>query len=439
MIKIYNARQSVFTLNSIVEKILLIVTLLLGMFYMLSVSTMLQFSIAAVFLVIMLMVPTEISIKYLMLILPANEMLNVGTTSLTMIFVALFTVIHCVLPGKPKRISIELCFGIGLLLISCIGQYVVNGESTALVSTIKHIFFLYYLTSLLNETRGNWEDVYINAFRHAAIGVLYFSLLSIGVNGMPSLITRFTFSEEVTINFIAIVSALVVINLFYIGFVMRKASGFDVVLMVGCTFIGLLTQSRTFILGVAIGLILFFLLSSSLVKKVRFLLIICVCVISIAVVIKTVPLLSDRIETVLGRILTPSGNDMSNGRYDLWAITVQAMMGNSGYFWLGAGDFLNIGAVFDNKVMVAHNLFLETWVIYGILGCAVLLYTYVVYLRKYILKEQRGKLRLVTLIPLIVMICCLFYSHHFIGRSMSIVFGLSFLPIVLDIPSKKGE
>ncbi|MBQ7968412.1 MAG: O-antigen ligase family protein [Clostridia bacterium] len=434
-------RQSVLTfkLNSIVEKLALIVTLLLGAVYMLGVSEIMKLLIGVVFLGIMLIVPKRTSIRYLMFILPANEMINIGTTSLTMIFVALFTIVYCLLSLKSTRISGGLFLGISLLMVSCFGQYVINSESVAMVSTIKHIFFLYYLAILLNETHSNLEKIYIDAFRYAAVGMLYFSLLFIGINGMPSLITRFTFSNEVTINFIAIVCVLVVVNLFYIGFAMHKSSGFDIVLMVGCSFVGILTQSRTFILGVAIGFTLFFFFSSSWIKKLKFLVIICVCFALIALVVSNVPLLSERIDAVFGRILNPSGNDVSNGRYELWAITIQTMMDNLGYFWFGAGDFLNIGAAFDNKVMVAHNLFLETWVIYGTLGCVVLLYTYIVYFKRYILRKQNGRLRLISLIPLIVMIGCLFYSHHFIGRSMSIVFGLSFLPIVLNTQSNKGE
>ena len=114
-------------------------------------------------------------------------------------------------------------------------------------------------------------------------------------------------------------------------------------------------------------------------------------------------------------------------------------MRDPGFFWLGAGDFLNIGAAFENKVMAAHNLFLETWVIYGSLGCMVLLYTYIVFVKRYIIRGQNIRLKMITLIPLIVMFCCLFYSHHFIGRSTSIIFGLSFLPVVLNLPSKNGE
>ena len=438
--EMYLSRQSILSskLNSIVEKLALIVTLLLGAVYMLGISEIMQLLVGVLFLGIMLIVPARVSIRYMMFILSANEMINVGTTSLTMIFVAFFTIIHCLMTMKKTRVSIGLFWGIGLLLVSCLGQYWVSGETASLVATVKHIFFLYYFAILLNESRGNWEKVYIDAFRYAAIGMLYFSFLSIVVNGMPSLITRFTISNEVTINFIAIVSALVVVNLFYIGFVMRKTSRFDVALMAGCIFIGILTQSRTFILGVAIGFILFFLFSSSWVKKAKFLLIICACVALLAVVITNVPLLSERIETAFGRILTPSGDDISNGRYDLWEMTIQAMLSKPEFFWLGAGDFQNIGAAFDNKVMVAHNLFLETWVIYGALGCALFICIYIVFFKRYIFSWKSEKVRLISLIPLIVMMCCLFYSHHFIGRSMSIVFGLSFLPIVHNVPSKNG-
>lgn len=415
------------------------ITMLLGMVNMLNVSETIKTLVGVAFLIALLLLPCTESIKYLMFILCANELLNIGTTSLTMIFVALFTVKECALSIRKPKVNTSIFFaGVALILIGMLA-YITVGTTEALVCTIKHIFFLYYTAKVLEKSRDTWNKIYTEAFQYMAFGVIYFTILSVVINGAPSLATRFTPSSEITINFFGIVCTLVVVNLLYSVLMLKARASKNIYLIIGCVISGLLTQSRSFILAVVIGVLLLFLFTSSLNKKIVFLFAGILSAFIFVVVYVSIPAFADMIEVVMSRIIDPSNGDISNGRYDLWSLTISAMRKNPVYFWIGAGDYNKIGAFFDNKIMVAHNMFLETWVIYGAIGSFLILLNYALFFKQHLFNIKRGKIKKVTLVPLIVMLCSLFFSHHFIGRSMSIVFAFSFLPIVMNSSNENGE
>lgn len=432
------ANTIVIKKNNTIEKLAIVLTLLLGAVYMLGVSAAVEICVGIAFLLVMLILPARISIKYLMFILVANEMLNFGSTSLMMIFVVLFTAIHCFRTIKEIKINAGLFCGVSALLVSSAASTVVAGNTGALLATIKHLFFVYYLAVVLDKSRGEWDRIYVESFSNMAAGVLYFGALAILTSGIPSLTKRFAFSAEISINFSAIVCVLSIVNLVYIKLFSSQKSKRTTILILGCAFFGLLTQSRSFILGVSIGLLLLFLFTSSWIQKFKFMAVGVFCLIAGVVLIMNTSFFQKAIELALGRILNPRNNDISNGRYYLWSVTIAVMMKSAGMRWFGAGDYQAIGAVFDDKILVAHNLFLETWVIYGFIGCAALILLYVFFLKKYVFAGKKLRFNVVSVVPLITMMACMFFSHHFIGRSMSIVFGLSFLPLVMDRSHKNG-
>jgi len=417
----------------------LIITMFLGICHMLSIPEMVKIGVSGIFLVYMLFLPSTNSIRCLMFMLSANELLDIGTTSLTMIFVALFSLKQWFLYIKQPEYCASVFISTFSLVLFGIIVYVLTRSKQALIDAIKHVFFLFYTAKMLSDNRGRWKQLYVELFRYIALGAVFFTVLSVAINGIPSLSQRFTPSREITINFLGIVCALAIVNLLY-GIMMLKANaGINIALAIGCSVCGLLTQSRTFILAVAIGVFLLFLFISSLYKKLIFLYVGAFGSVVFLLIYASVPAVAERVDSVLLRILEPSNDDISNGRYDLWLSTIATMTANPTYFWLGAGDFNAVGALDRGRVTVAHNMFLETWVIFGAIGCILLVINYILYLKRYMFNNSRGRVELVAFVPLIVMLCSLFYSHHFIGRSMSIVFVLSFLPIAIGLDYKEGK
>ena len=402
---------------------------------MLGMSPTLELAVGALFLGVLLFSKAEISYYHLMFILCANELLNFGTTSLTMIFTALFTIKHWVM-SKKHLVDIKYMLSLVCIISFCLFLFL-SGSGEQLSNTIKQVFFLYFMTVVLRETEGHWDKLFGNTFKCIAVGIIYFGMLSFLTNGLPSLGTRYTFHEDVTINFFGIISALSIVNMLYYKIILRGKV--NTLLIIGCLFFGILTQSRSFILATAIGIVLIILLSPKLKQKLKIIAgaIAVFCV--LAFVISCIPVVSQYIEVAFLRIIDPNGDDISNGRYTLWDTTIQNMMENRRYFWFGAGDFKNVAAAFDEKVMVAHNVFLETWVVYGVLGCALMVVVFGIYINKEIFYKKRATFSFVAFTPLIVLFCALFYSHHFIGRSMSMIFVISWLPLAIGIPALQKE
>jgi len=415
------------------------ITMLLGMASILDIPEIIKVLVGAIYVMTLLYLPPDESIKYLMFNLCANELLDIGSTSLMMIFVCLYSVMQCIQQSKSLKITTSVFLSVGLLLAMGIMVYVSFGTIQALLDTIKHVFFLCYTAFVLKESNGEWRKLYVSVFRYIALGVMYFTALAIVKNGAASISDRFTPSEEITINFFGITCGFSIVNMIYSAMVLREKTCTNFYLIGGCCICGLLTQSRTFILAVAIGVVLILAFIPSMHLKFCFIMVGVLCGIVCVLAYTNIPAFESVVNAVLGRILKPSNGDISNGRYDLWATTISAMMENSTYFWFGAGDYETIGAIEEGKVRVAHNLFLETWVVFGIIGCAILVLIYILYLKQYLLSARRNGFRMVTIAPLSVMLCCLFYSHHFIGRSMSIVFVLSFLPIAIGISKESWE
>ena len=367
----------------------------------------------------------------LMFITCGNEMLKIGSTSISTIFVVLYAfkfIIEAIYKKKIKITTGMLIPAIILLTVNAV-QFIL-GNSNQLSTTVKCVFFFVFMLNLLQKNKNARVYLYKSAFRVIACGINFFGVIAVFINGFPSISERFSFSQEVTINLLAILCAFTIVNLVYsVMIIGADHKVLDLTLILGCAFWGILTQSRSFILAVVIGVLALFLFCPSIKNKGRILLIATVSIIVFSVTILKVPQLKEIFSSALGRIENPSGDDISNGRYSLWQQYIQVMLNNSKYTWFGAGDFAKIGASFDDIVLEAHNLFIEVWVLYGFVGSLLISLMFYEFIKNNIFICRNRHRGVVCFVPLIVMIITLFYSHHFIGGARSIIFLLSFLPI----------
>lgn len=395
--------------------------------------------ISLLFVVFLLLIHSNNSFYLLMFIMCENELLSIGSTSVTMIFVSLLAIISIIRVNKNVKINVVIFFvSTALFCLSLL--MVLKGSSEQLINTIKCFLFLIYISTILRDNRRNALVLYENAFRYIGLGINFCGIVSICLNGVPSILDRYTFHPDITINYLAIICALTIVNLMYIIIVIgSRYCFFDAVMIIGCSFWGLLTQSRSFILATCLGMVLIVLFSKSLKTKLKIVLTLLSVAILIMVIVPSSLTADGLLGKVINRILNPSGNDISNGRYYLWEQTIDAMNQNINYMLFGAGDYTKIGAIFDDKLMVAHNMFLETWVIYGWIGSILVLVIFYEFIKNNIFRYKVGRFHFVSLIPIITMLCALFYSHHFIGRSMSIVFIISFIPIAFTTTIKQRQ
>lgn len=418
----------------------LLVAMVMGVLYLAEEPDVVCNAAGGLFLITLLLVKEETSFYLLMFVLCANEMLNFGTTSIMMIFVTLYCIKSILLSGFRFRFYWSVVLSVAAVLaISVIAELMGNEEQ--LLTTIKLIFFLYYTARVLTKNTEKRQEIYINAFRFIAFGLNFFSLVHCLLNGMPSLSQRFTFHENVSINFLGIAGAVSIINLLY-GMTVMKSRHFvlDMTLILGSCLWGVLTKSRSFILATVIGFVLIFFFVSSLQKKGEILLGVGIVVLLFFLIAVFLPSILDRLMEAMERIINPNNDDITNGRFFVWGETIQKMT-QQGYIWFGAGDHTLLDVVYWDKVEVAHNFIIETWVIYGYIGCVALVAAFWCFIWRYVFNVPKARFNFVSLVPLVVVICALFFSHHFIGRSMSMVFALCWLPMTFG-PTKhleKGE
>lgn len=412
---------------------ILIVVMLYVLLHEITAIESIKIALGVIFVAFLTFYDIDDAFFSLMFIMCGNEVLDVGSTSIAMIFVAIYSLKKIYVQfvcGYKYRISVPILLScVSLIIISLVE--IANESSGQLLNFIKCIFFLFFMCNILEKHRNNLLWLFSTAFRYIAFGINYFGIVSLLSQGVPSLSVRFTISPEVTINYLAIICAISIVNLVYNIFVLEGKKIFvDIILICGCFIWGLLTQSRSFLLAVAIGIFLIFLLSSSFERKIKILLGITFLVLIVLFVnyLYATPL-SDMISNVLNRLSDPSGGDISNGRYDLWKATIDNMNADTRKMLFGAGDYTRIDVTMRDRSIVAHNMFLETWVVFGYIGCALLIVLFYSYIKMFVFKGGFTTNKVVSFVPLIVMGCALFYSHHFIGRGMSLVFILNFIPL----------
>ena len=398
--------------------------------FLIDIPSNVQFTLSAALLCILLLLDVESSFYLLMFNLCVNELVSIGSVSIPIVFVALFSAKHFF--SRKFKILIDIPMLVSLIILLLLGVLsTVLGIENQLLTTVKQIFFFCYAAVLLAEVSGRKKAFFYNTFRFAACGINFSCFAAVILSRGRVLLNRMTISPEVTINALGILCALCVVNLLYCMVVLKQTSvAADVMLILGCCVWGILTQSRSFFLAVIIGVVLLILLTSSLKRKSAFLvgLLFCIVIFIIAALIH--PPILNRVLMAAERILNPRNDDITNGRTYIWRETIRGMY-EGGHIWLGLGDYRLLNTVYLKKTEMAHNMFLETWVVYGYIGCAVLLAAFYFFMKRHIFSNAFRKTAAVTYIPAIVFLSIFFFSHSFIGGMTSLVFMISWIPLTL--------
>ena len=431
MIRAINRESHLFDkFDTTIYRVIKFFPLLITVFVYFIVNNMVIKNIVGIaFVAYLLFVNEDIAFFSIVFLIPANELFTAfNGTSLLIIFMALYFV-KSILFGKVlinNRTRFFFLFSL-LLIIYSVFTFL-YGYSGQLVNSIKFVLFMWYLLDFFSRHNTPQErlSIYHYSFVFSALGIIYIGFLAIIRNGFPLLSYRWSFSPEVTINAQGIICALTIINLLYYLFYLdgKKHLAFHILLILGCTFFGLVTLSRSFVLVLIVGISL--MVVFSFVKPVFYKAIIVagLAVIIAFILYESSDFVNNSVNAIITRFMV---NDISNGRYDLWEQTIDYMMLKPFRYLFGVGDYTNVGirALKSGSLLPAHNVFLETWVIYGFAGSFLILI--------FILSPEYSScgflLSFFKTIPLIVLLLSLFYSHHFIGRSMSIVLVLSILPL----------
>lgn len=202
---------------------------------------------------------------------------------------------------------------------------------------------------------------------------------------------------------------------------------------------GLLTQSRAFILTCLIILLFYFSFQKSIKNKVKIIMLGLTAFLVLFIVYTQFPdsALSKIMYTTYNRFANPRNNDISGGRINLWMMYIGFLTNNIEYLFLGIGSsFRDFG--FSS---VAHNMLIDTFVIYGAIGFIFICMLYFLLWKRVakdnIYKRIKFRNRIIFITPLLAMMVSNSTLYDFFGIGFIIQVLISFLCMAV-IPIKQS-
>lgn len=360
-------------------------------------------------------------LPYILMLIPANRLLTLGPISAPAVVIIVYIIKIVLKKGYICKKEV-LIYG-ALLLTSVSIGIGLNGSFGDIFSAIKVLMTIMVFYDAMVIYRKEWTPLELNRF--LAAGAVLASILQLVLNP-ASLIEygRFTVADQGGQNVLAIVCAFSG-SLLLMNCVIENRSVFDMLLFFGVSGIGLLTGSRSFLIGMAIGiaLTLVYILSRFPIKGLVF----TVCFLVVGLLLVTqVDWIMDAIGNVLERVIHPKNNDITNGRLDLWTQYIDVFKSNTDILLFGMADYSQFGIDF-----VAHNFLLEQIAEYGIIGNIILLLLYLTVI-KAIVNTPKG---LGKLTPIVVLLGCSCFSHTLLGIPQTAMLFIGFA--FLNAPAEK--
>ncbi|MBQ2828564.1 MAG: O-antigen ligase family protein [Clostridia bacterium] len=300
---------------------------------------------------------------------------------------------------------------------------------------IKFLCLLVYIVDVFRSMYNNnqAEKKFMDIKVYYVAGTLIAVFSSIMINPSYSLdATRMSLMEGAGVNQLGISLAFC---LAFVTLGMTRVTNLKEWAVLAVTALPLLyfcfaTQSRTSI----IALILIF--ASTLIlgyaqKKAR--LWITLMLIASVVVFGALIFLADGTqiqENVLGtieRFTNPRGDDLSNGRFDLWQMYIDRLSNDMFLFFFG-------GTLEDFNGVQAHNMFIEIFASDGLFGTCVILFVYTTVffeIRKAITSFRKSKKYVLSFLPFILVFVTGMASHTLLNTEPTVNFCMGAAMIYL--------
>lgn len=424
------------TLNQFLNRSMLLASIFLFHYSEINNSVSIQY-IAVALLTPILFMSDQDAFFAMLLLMPSATSIYLGNISITSL-IPVYIIIRKLFLGKIQ--VTKLMFLIFSLFIIHSLLFFLNGSTEPVNIAIKTICMLLFTTYVFKENNEQLHLFFCESVNWIAFGVAGASFSAIFLSGSVVYSKRFSISEDSGVNSLAIYCSFVIVCLIIeliMGKINNKAS--FLFATITCVFIGILTQSRTFLLLSGIAAVWFIFTIAKHKKKFRNVIIILIIalIIFINLSYSTFPNtgFSEAFNSALNRILSPNHDDISNGRYEIWDLYYTALKNNPFVLFFGTGNFTNLGLK-----MAAHNMWIEIIVSYGILGLIYLSYLFVVMLTSVFKKQNANyKYDLNGFIPIVLLFLALFYSHSPLGTTNVVILMLGALPIFIMRKLKENK
>lgn len=297
-------------------------------------------------------------------------------TTLVLVFLYMYSEESCI-----KNISPLIVFRIVI--------YWLVGIGAALLPTIVLTPGLSRLAVLNNDS--NMLSIEI-AFLFALLSILYTSLR--------------------TINFSSYLETSLVCGFLSLACGSRSGLVLFAAVTVITIFANLKSPRKVMAVVILLGITVYFLLNSSVMRRYLDLL-------------------------ILRNTVLSSNGDLTNGRLDTWAQYIDIISHNYSILILGTGTYSFIG--FE---VMAHNMLLEDIVAYGVIGILILLAVYIIIFSKertIIIGETKEKVSLYAMMPFFIPVVAGFVLHSLTNFPNTFMLYIGYAVAVMTLREERND
>ncbi len=313
-------------------------------------------------------------------------------------------------------------------------QYIFRENISITFDCLKIILMLWFVDNQFNTNKI--IEKYERSLFYIITGTIIATIIALLFNS--SLIVndnyRFTIANQGQ-NVLGVICAVLIMHciiMYLSGTVKKKLYVIFALLLIA---IGLITVSRTFLLGLAFGICLITIhifLQNNIRTILKVLLFFALFTIICFICYKYFDWFNIKFTYLINRVVNPKNDDISNGRIDIWLYYIQVLKSNNIFLLFGIGNLYNKG--FD---IVAHNMIIEEIASYGLIGSIIVTILYCIIGRMIRRRYFRfNKISFFGLIPLSVVIATGMVSHTLLGIPQTMMLYLGYISGYINILKK---
>lgn len=352
----------------------------------------------------------EVICSMMLFLLTDNRIFEIKGISIQLFLIIIYLLKFSLRENFNKKLLL-MCI---LFSCYCFLYYIYGGLLFA-IQGIKLSLIILFLTSFFSDK----SFININSYKFIIDvcfkGVVYSIIIAILIN--PSMLDsgRFSLSSDSNWNLLGIFSGLIFSHSFIYYYLSKekKYMMFSIIMLV-CT---LLTTSRTAFLVIVLSLLWVFLLFNS--KKSDFkkkaILLLLIFIIFILIILNFIHF--SYLDKLIDRIIFPRRGDISNGRFTLWTLYLKYLFNHTLILLFGFGTPLvnGITTLTNSNSFVAHNMYIEQTVMYGLIGnfLIILIYlcSYKIIKHSFIETYKVNKLNIKFAINIVLIFIVGLFSH----------------------------
>lgn len=355
----------------------------------------------------------------ILFLLPNNEYINLGSTSIITILVTLYFLRMIVIDKRLIYIPLLLS---GMMLIC---YSVLFGSLGTISIAIKTLLYLFFCLDVFTDPNSKVQQKYIDGVKFLVLGIITSSCISILLQ--PDIFYgRFSLTEEQSINNLGILAGFAIgcILMLIQSKYVERAWLFSLIPLAA---VGFLTQSRSFVFTILIAVVWLLVFSLGKLNKkssYQFLVLLTgICLLGFIILSGNGPWI-EVINNALERIMNPQDGDISTGRFDIWSYYLNEFAHNKFILFFGKGVIMS-----SSLMKLAHNLWLEQLYLFGIVGNTIIILMYGITVKHIYKKAGIKKLSYYGWLPLIMIFASSFFSHTFIAGAGTIRFYLAVVAV----------